>query len=683
MNKKKLLIIGLVFVLLLIVIFCLKLSSLGYSAKPLRVIRYDKEMSETIKIKNGGRSERYYLVNEKDYTFIRQILANRIWDIICDDSDNIAFKTNSELVILQDEYGNEKMYVYCPDAVGQDCLDLGEAINAGGDAVDYFTFLQFTYAYKNVYENIKQINNSDGSNSVIPGRVEYSFGILPNALEYKAYHYEGRVIPFEDVYSNNDDIRTKELKDRWSQLRASVLSDEAVTKLIDKYAKLVAFSDFAEKSGIYKDDSDFEAEDYYLDYVNQFKEEQLRRLDNIDKYYRGEIVSSADGFLAGYELEADAKSEINPDDLLPQIKINTVTGSMKFIDEKRGNSEPGTISFVDDTGVDTTCDFSWMRAKGHSSFVRSDKKNYLIQFDDEINILGLGNSQQFVLVANALDPARIRNALAYTLGREFQIPNTTQYRYINLYLNDSYNGLYLLVIPPHAADAKYLFEVNSDENRFTYGHSYFKDDDGLRYEMDYPKEPLSKEVLAISQQINKINELIKLSEDDNAAYETLSTLIDIESFEKMYFLQMILDDVDANRASTYYYFDANRVLHAGPIWDYDLSLGNYGKVHDVYGDSSFPEGMCQKLSNNELFYKRLCSDWKNIYRDKCMMFADITIPQIYESIEPSLKYEVMRWEGMDSVLSTKTQQEAENDKIRNFIYKRIELLDNKLGFSVN
>ena len=61
-------------------------------------------------------------------------------------------------------------------------------------------------------------------------------------------------------------------------------------------------------------------------------------------------------------------------------------------------------------------------------------------------------------------------------------------------------------------------------------------------------------------------------------------MIDVDSFVKYYFVHEVAENYDFNRSSMFFYKNgAGDKLHAGPVWDFDLSLGNF-TAHAWGGD---------------------------------------------------------------------------------------------------
>ena len=57
-------------------------------------------------------------------------------------------------------------------------------------------------------------------------------------------------------------------------------------------------------------------------------------------------------------------------------------------------------------------------------------------------------------------------------------------------------------------------------------------------------------------------------------YEALTELIDVKSFAQAYIVFELFKNPDTNYSSVYMYKDVNGKLICGPVWDFDMSIGN-------------------------------------------------------------------------------------------------------------
>jgi spore coat protein CotH len=95
-------------------------------------------------------------------------------------------------------------------------------------------------------------------------------------------------------------------------------------------------------------------------------------------------------------------------------------------------------------------------------------------------------------------------------------------------------------------------------------------------------------------------------------YESVSQIIDVESFIKYYLISELTNNPDAYDSSYYLYKDGtDDKIHAGPVWDFDLALGNrtwmYGDNPRAYSPYLFvsQSNAMQKATNTLEFFELL------------------------------------------------------------------------------
>lgn len=83
-----------------------------------------------------------------------------------------------------------------------------------------------------------------------------------------------------------------------------------------------------------------------------------------------------------------------------------------------------------------------IKGRGTSTWDAS-KKPYKIKLKKKSDLLGMGESKHWVLLANYYDPSMLKNALAYRLSGKWGL-NQMQDEWVDVVLNGSYVGLYQL-----------------------------------------------------------------------------------------------------------------------------------------------------------------------------------------------------------------------------------------------
>ena len=71
------------------------------------------------------------------------------------------------------------------------------------------------------------------------------------------------------------------------------------------------------------------------------------------------------------------------------------------------------------------------------------KKPYAIKLETEAHLLDQADDK-YILLANCYDPTMMRNKLAFKMAKEMKIPYTPESKYVGVYFNGEYKGMYLL-----------------------------------------------------------------------------------------------------------------------------------------------------------------------------------------------------------------------------------------------
>jgi len=364
---------------------------------------------------------------------------------------------------------------------------------------------------------------------------------------------------------------------------------------------------------------------------------------------------------------------------LPATFIGTFNGTMSYINEAKGNDEPGTfVCYGADGSLDSSARLNKVKGKGHSSFSHSDKKSYTICFERGTDVLGIGSSEALVLQANALDKTRIRNTLAYRFAGELGIDYSTKTRYTDLYFNGCYWGTYEYLEPVAlgagcAVNGEYLFEINNDKERIVDGN-IFSDIEDTRYELDYPYQADEALLSDMSGWMNGKLALVNECSRDTS-WEKIQAEIDVESMANMFIMDALFDDVDANFVSTFYRRDASDRLLAGPVWDYDLTLGNHGKREIDHGINSFADGLPERLMASSDFKQLVTDRWNGSVRDLTEQLMGEWADEAIDEIKASLSMDRVRWFYEERTAKDDEEYIDAVDALKDFVNNRIDIID--------
>jgi len=217
----------------------------------------------------------------------------------------------------------------------------------------------------------------------------------------------------------------------------------------------------------------------------------------------------------------------------------------------------------------------------------------------------------WILYAPYSDKSLIRNALVYDTARKLG-GYASRHQFVELTLNDQYEGVYLL-----------LEKVKRDKNRVDI--SKLKDDISGGYILELQKTPEETDDAQFftsdfvkrsffynypkandisEEEKNYISSYIKdfetalYAEDPASQSPNYTEFINTESFIDYILISEVFKNKDYFIGSTFMYKDKNAKLHLGPLWDFNLSLGNVDTSFDELKETGAPEGFLTDVKSS-------------------------------------------------------------------------------------
>lgn len=299
---------------------------------------------------------------------------------------------------------------------------------------------------------------------------------------------------------------------------------------------------------------------------------------------------------------------------MPVLHITTESG---YDVESKEYYELGTLTITNCAQEYAMTDrIMEIRGRGNNSWTY-DKKSYHIQLDSKANLLGIGTEKgkHWNLIANHCDQSLLRNytalKFAAKIGGLAYSPACTN---VEVYVNGYYNGVYLLTEsirvgkgrvdvaddPEAGTDIGYLVQLSN------YAEEYPFYIDGKTYEI---KSDLSENQFLCWEQQMFIQDYMSLCYEAVAAgnREEIEKLMDLDSIVDAYIVEETVKNLDVGWDSFYFYKDAGGKLAMGPIWDFDLSLGNANEGCDKFTDLHAARNTMGQ--SNPWFYHLMAYKW--------------------------------------------------------------------------
>ena len=275
---------------------------------------------------------------------------------------------------------------------------------------------------------------------------------------------------------------------------------------------------------------------------------------------------------------------------IAKVLIYTEGGVNIPSDKSKVNCE---IIIVDEAGGEyetISAENCTVNVRGNSTS-SAYKKPYNIKFESKTDVLGMGKNKKWSLLANCYDKTLIRNAVVMDFAKELGVPYTPDYRFVDVYVNDELHGSYLLIDSIEVGETRvdigldnneYLLELdwNPEDSDCYYFYSF---GGGLKFAINEPEiDELTRE------QQKYVEDLVADAEDAllYGDFEEIQKYFDIESMAKFYLTLEFFRNIDVATSSTRFHIKGGKI-YGGPVWDFDLSSGNYNV--DYYGTDTLEQ----------------------------------------------------------------------------------------------
>lgn len=324
---------------------------------------------------------------------------------------------------------------------------------------------------------------------------------------------------------------------------------------------------------------------------------------------------------------------------LPVISITTEGG--KAITSK--DTYVGcNITILDtETGNDIINESAKIKGRGNSTWEKFDKKPYKIKFDTKQNLFEYGKAKDWVLLADYIDGSLIRNMLAYKVAIQFsELGSTPNCQSVEVYLNGEYRGVYLLCEQVEVNEHR--VEIEEDSTNVDTGYLVemdgWKDDvqvavpDNLNGSRKYTVKAPDSDVITADQKAY-IQQYLRdcISAVQGTDYERVKELIDVKSFAQAYIIFDLFKNPDTDYSSVYFYKDKGGKLCCGPVWDFDMSIGNVN--HKGGGVFKSTETLWSKEKCP--WFKGLTSfaEFRNLVGQELLTYKDIILDTLNREFE--------------------------------------------------
>lgn len=311
-------------------------------------------------------------------------------------------------------------------------------------------------------------------------------------------------------------------------------------------------------------------------------------------------------------------------DELPTLNINI---DIPFSDVTKEDWVEARFELTHGTKEFSSSDYIGMgkvKGRGNRSW-KQPKKSYSIKLNETFSLLDIPETKKYAIVANYDDRSMMKNYITYRAGALLKgMDYMPQCEFVEVYLNGSYNGVYLLVERIDAEnDAFSMDEPISMENLD--GDCFFEKDisgkaDAMSdivfdcpywanqskdcFVLQYPELTGEAEIAEVVKYLN--NYMVRV---DNAIMgrsdEPYTQYVDVDSWVDFIIMQEISKNVDGNlKTSCFMYKRAgDDKIYMATLWDFDIAYGgaswdNADLLHNAYVDCPTGTGVTDFMTIN-------------------------------------------------------------------------------------
>ena len=398
------------------------------------------------------------------------------------------------------------------------------------------------------------------------------------------------------------------------------------------------------------------------------------------------------------------------------LSLTLIDGELEDVDSSSNKavSKTGTCTLITSDGsIDYMGSFDSFSGRGNSTWL-AYKKPYNLRFKESTSLLSMKSAEKYCLLANAYDTSSLRDKIAYEAAADLGLSYSVDSRFVDLYVNSEYLGLYLMTQSVEAGEGRQveiadLEEQNAAANSFAlskYDSFSERGEDTLRqgYELSRQPDDISGGYLVETDLENRLTDedcYFQLSADELfhikspahasrgeldyiagifekiSSGENLSDLIDIDSWTGLFLIKEFFGDTEGS--SLYFHKrSGDDKIYGGPVWDCDLTMGlawkatippdflfftSYGIMGKVYGDQTFREALINRYS------EALTPLIEDILSEKADAYAD--------EIRASYAMDKLRWSEADKPGWVVVNDSLDEDvaEIKEYISGRREFLD--------
>jgi hypothetical protein len=307
------------------------------------------------------------------------------------------------------------------------------------------------------------------------------------------------------------------------------------------------------------------------------------------------------------------------------------------------------------------------------------KRSYAVELARDAPLLGMPSDDDWVLYAPYNDKTLMRNVVAYATARGIG-RYAARTRFVELRLNGRYQGVYVLMERLELGSDRVAGEALYE---FTFPFQARSKDPSFRtpvlrrpivWEDPERSDLTARRARALARPVNAAERALY-------ARGSWRRRIDAASAVDFALLNELFKNEDGFHASTYMALGADGRLHLGPIWDFDISMGNsdYGPSRRLRGWMLARRDWAERLYRDRTFRAAMAHRWRELRAGGLRRRVLATVERSRRELRGAAGRNFRRWPVLDRRIwpnpAARGSFRAEVRFLRSWLVRRIDWLD--------
>ncbi len=319
--------------------------------------------------------------------------------------------------------------------------------------------------------------------------------------------------------------------------------------------------------------------------------------------------------------------------------------------------------------------------RGQSSQQFFPMKSYAVELRRDAGLLGMPEDDDWVLYAPYNDKSLMRNVLAYRTAGLFG-RYAARTRYVQLRLNGRYQGIYVLMekleLGKRRVQGEALYELTFPFQARTKKPSFLTPIRKRPIVWEDPERgDLSrKKAIALARPVRRA---------ERALYGPgrWKRHIDAASAADFALINELFKNQDAFHASTYFTLHSDGRLRMGPVWDFDISMGNsnYGASRVLPKWLLEYRDWAERMYNDRSFVKRMGARWRQRRADGLRGMVMRMISANDRALRGPARAHFRRWPVLNTLVwpnpAARGSYRAEVRFLRSWVSRRMNWIDGR------